>query len=617
MARQNTFTVLPPVPRFNAGVDTPPRPMTSKQVRKAYKAATKTPTMTRAERAKWERAEQERIRKEMDKERAAAKARAAREKKKEKETQQREEKRRNGMPLVNVRPSQDTIARFVRGNGSAKKRDAEGLEVTTPQTAELEKQVDADTTMPEPETHGLGSITEADEDVDDETLASVKTDEQPRANPDDNAYEHNTDAKEKQIIGHNETDDKKSEAPAEVSLYDYDVDLSFEEPIDEATFDAALDLIPVFEAGELPQIQLAGEEKQSKEQAIKEAGILALSQDLLDEDINTDMLEELDELLSGGKTPAKPVAVRPLPSPGQATGNARADVASHKAWPNISSTSPRERTRTSPSQRGLPALPSPRQTRQEPPMATQAILTNVDDFFPTSSEQMRELEEEQEASQQEAAPRPAAPRMQQRSSPSNHTFLGGVANCQSVTKPENGIEDPASEFGSFPSTSHFSLSGCYAASHSKQTASSRRQQQAPLSTPKPPVSEPAAPPAQAPQPTRFFTSSGSREQLSLAMQHSRRSAALEQIQEKERRRQEAGRLMRQATHDDCAQQQQQQPASPIGRRNAKHCNDIASRKATTVQAADKENVQPEMRCSQETEYGGDWVEDAAWDLPLC
>lgn len=33
---------------------------------------------------------------------------------------------------------------------------------------------------------------------------------------------------------------------------------------------------------------------------------------------------------------------------------------------------------------------------------------------------------------------------------------------------------------------------------------------------------------------------------------------------------------------------------------------------------DKENVPPpEMRCSQETEYGGEWVEDAAWDLALC
>ncbi|KHO01237.1 uncharacterized protein MAM_00238 [Metarhizium album ARSEF 1941] len=123
-AMQRTFTLVPnaPSPRPAHHV----RPMTTKQVRKAYKASTKTPPMSRAERMKQERAEQDRIRREFEKEKSAARAKIAREKKREKDLAEREHKKKLGMPLVAVRPSQDTIARFVRGNGSGKKRDSGG-----------------------------------------------------------------------------------------------------------------------------------------------------------------------------------------------------------------------------------------------------------------------------------------------------------------------------------------------------------------------------------------------------------------------------------------------------------------------------------------------------------
>lgn len=103
--------------------------MTSKQVKQAYKEATKTPKRTKAEQRQWERDEQERIRKEFEKEKSAAKAKAAREKKKAKELAEMEEKKRKRQPLFKVRPSQDTIARFVRGNGSGKKRNSTGSAV--------------------------------------------------------------------------------------------------------------------------------------------------------------------------------------------------------------------------------------------------------------------------------------------------------------------------------------------------------------------------------------------------------------------------------------------------------------------------------------------------------
>ncbi|KAK3313589.1 hypothetical protein B0H66DRAFT_566566 [Apodospora peruviana] len=126
--RQNTFTVVPN-PLGMQGLMSRPEskpPMTSKQAQKLYRQQTRQPRLSKAEQRRIEREEQERIRKELDKDKQAAKARAAREQKKAKEQQALHEKRRKGLPLVDVRPSQDTIARFVRGNGTNKKRDNAG-----------------------------------------------------------------------------------------------------------------------------------------------------------------------------------------------------------------------------------------------------------------------------------------------------------------------------------------------------------------------------------------------------------------------------------------------------------------------------------------------------------
>ncbi|WYZ39691.1 hypothetical protein EsH8_IV_000032 [Colletotrichum jinshuiense] len=123
--QQNTFSVISAGPGRAGGAPSRP-PMTSKQAQKLYKQATKEPRRSKAEQRKWEKERQEEIRKELEKERAAAKARMARERKKAKEDEARENRRRAGEPLFNCRPSQDTIARFVRGNGTNKKRDSSG-----------------------------------------------------------------------------------------------------------------------------------------------------------------------------------------------------------------------------------------------------------------------------------------------------------------------------------------------------------------------------------------------------------------------------------------------------------------------------------------------------------
>lgn len=122
---QQTFSIIPELgPRARSNAPPPP-PMTSKQVKKAYRERTKQPRISKAEQRRLELAEQERIRKELEKEKQASRARAARERKKAKDEANKEARRKSGRPLVDVRPSQDTISRFVRG----KKRDAEGKEV--------------------------------------------------------------------------------------------------------------------------------------------------------------------------------------------------------------------------------------------------------------------------------------------------------------------------------------------------------------------------------------------------------------------------------------------------------------------------------------------------------
>ncbi|KAK1965161.1 hypothetical protein LY78DRAFT_638112 [Colletotrichum sublineola] len=123
--QQNTFAVIPAAPGRVGGAPSKP-PMTSKQAQKLYRLANKEPRRSKAEQRKWEKEKQEEIRKELEKERAAAKARAARERKKAKEEEARKNRQRAGQPLIDCRPSQDTIARFVRGNGTSRKRDSSG-----------------------------------------------------------------------------------------------------------------------------------------------------------------------------------------------------------------------------------------------------------------------------------------------------------------------------------------------------------------------------------------------------------------------------------------------------------------------------------------------------------
>ncbi|KAK7423582.1 hypothetical protein QQX98_001040 [Neonectria punicea] len=582
---QRTFTLIPQHPVRNDPA-APTRPMTSKQVQKAYKAATKGPRLTRAERIREEKAEQERIRKEFEKEKASAKARAAREKKKGKELAEKEEKRKKGLPLVSVRPSQETIAWFVRGNGTAKKRDSEGRDVKANETPEPV------TPCPPVKAPRLGDILE-DEEGDEGDEGEDERDDRK-----EDRWE-NKEKDEKEL----EMGKKRDERKEEIKEMRNDMD-----PWND--LDAADDLDDLEEMEEL--------EKQGK------------LDDYFDEELASDLLQDLvEEARESMSKRQRPPLITSAPAlqsnntitiqgqtksttehaqntnaptiqkgPNPMTGYAQDLGLARKPRPEYSPPRPKPSF-----QRPHPVTParhspSPSPPHQDPPLSTQAILFNFDDFFPSSSQQARELEEEVAEERQSTAA--AAPEPE---------------------PPEPSLPEPI------------------------------------IASPSPP-------------PRRFFTSSGSHELMSLALHRSRRTAALEQIQQRERERIRAGMAVRaQAEAQARAKTKPTTPApikhtaaaptklvttapfKPIpqpnrvirpqpGARAPTKTNPTTAPplKLVTVPStkrvpepkmitkrssqSNKENVAPhqspadEPSASQETEYGGDWVDEIALELMI-
>ncbi|KAK6080773.1 hypothetical protein SCUP515_03374 [Seiridium cupressi] len=138
---QQTFSLIPELPSALNG-DGEPRvsrpPMTTKQVKKAYKARNKGPKLSKAEQRRQDLMEQDRIRREFEKERNQVRARAARDKRKEKEEREKSEKKKKGLPLVEVHPSQDTLARFLRKPKSPKAQDDPTVGMRRSQTRPIE-----------------------------------------------------------------------------------------------------------------------------------------------------------------------------------------------------------------------------------------------------------------------------------------------------------------------------------------------------------------------------------------------------------------------------------------------------------------------------------------------
>lgn len=149
-------------------------PMTTKQAKKAYRKANKGPKLSKAEQRRIELMEQDRIRKEFEKERNQARARTARERKKAKQDKEKEDRKRRGLPLVDVHPSQDTIARFIR---APKTLPNPILEATKEEDAESATESESAFDADEPEQKkgdGIGDDHSDDQEVDKENLDPVQ-----------------------------------------------------------------------------------------------------------------------------------------------------------------------------------------------------------------------------------------------------------------------------------------------------------------------------------------------------------------------------------------------------------------------------------------------------------
>ena len=125
--RQQTFDLIPTSLVRSTGQKPP---MTSKAAKKAYLKANRTPRLSRAEQRRLEAEERARQKEEYDNERNAQRARAARERKAQKEQAQRDARKKMGLPEPSkfVRASQPTISRFVVTGG---KRSWQAMEAVT------------------------------------------------------------------------------------------------------------------------------------------------------------------------------------------------------------------------------------------------------------------------------------------------------------------------------------------------------------------------------------------------------------------------------------------------------------------------------------------------------
>lgn len=715
--------------------------MTSKQVQKAYKAATRAPRISRAEARRQEKLEQERIRKEFEKDKAAAKAKALREKKKGREAAEREVKKKKGLPLVSVRPSQDTIAWFVRGNGVGRKRDSGGrsLLVVEEEAEEVEEMA-----APSPRR----SLVTDEPQGDEETSESDAIKKRKVGSQETRAMEREVPAQEgprqeasqrkapqqevsQREISQQETSQQEAlqqETPQQEAPIAWTMDLNDVEDVVYDDMEAQLtnppaprideeqniekqpaadrqksplrQSPPAAEMDEFPEsledefdfdmIMTRGkgvdEEKEpdeapppaesptaSSEPEAQEVAIEDLVEDFSD-DIEFDIMEATTISAPGGLDvpeapkpldtmlpPPRPKSQREVNELDDEFGdeiemeilddldgimNANLEKSTSKntkpsfktpllpnpedgarsSWPrrryeedlglqrpidapsSIPKNVPPKTTRRRPS-------PSPSPPRHAPPMSTQAILFNFDDFFPSPSQQARELDEEPFTQ-----PSPILPQIPQ---PPAH-----------YSKRDSQVDidhrEPQPELDLEPDT------------HSQSSSP-------------------------APPPRRFFTSSGSHELMALAIQRSRRTAALEAIHQKDRARIEAG-MVAQAEAQEKARMERlkaknkpkalvkttslplkatpqktnlpgkrdqilttttktspnqtsepplkqphltNKPPSPSSKQHTKHDKESQH---------NKENQAPttssDPSASQETEYGGDWVDDMALELMI-
>ncbi|KAK0755619.1 hypothetical protein N5P37_011862 [Trichoderma harzianum] len=426
---QRTFTIVPPAgPAERTPVNH--RPMTSKQVRKAYKEANRVPRVSRAEQLRQERAEQERIRKEFEKDKAALKAKTLREKKRAKEQAEREEKRKRGLPLVNVRPSQDTIAWFVRGKASGTKRDCRGQNAaTTPVLPIVEEPEEDEGDLPSPKR--LCSQEQPEEEGCEK--ADYEKEDWVEEDFEEEDFEELEENREEVLPALEgpatkvDTSPEKNQLTAEEDFLE-DFEIMSDDEMSKLSFNQVATKSSVINAEDhLPTCPEATSAKQEKGHShhdttlqkpespitIKNPKPLALPEfDLIsddEDDLEQEMLALDVALISQKQLSKQPALV--LVSQGSqkrartATGYEMDLGLATGLLDNISQETHSKRDEQSCLMPPPPIPAAPQRSRspispvamkpQAPPLSTQQILFNMDDFFPTSSQQAAELEEEE------------------------------------------------------------------------------------------------------------------------------------------------------------------------------------------------------------------------------
>ncbi|KAI1102944.1 hypothetical protein F4804DRAFT_311604 [Jackrogersella minutella] len=453
--QQNTFSIIPDAPGAINGDVVPnqsrpsKRPMTTKQAKKAYQKANQGPKLSKAERRRQELFEQDRIRKEFEKEKNQARAKAARDKKREKEEKERAEKKKKGLPLVDVHPSQDTIAWFVRGDG---KKKQEKKQVESPASLAPINKDDSDSCTlssgeDEPERASKRQKTESPVPIDpdpgyDPGSVRVVDDPMPVAHTEDTPQEANDPIGEHSTLEHSNTNVDESKTidllPDQilVELIEATIDSPERE---EAVLNQHLSQSrhksfhnpssppkPLGNRLQSPNPIMEFPLEQKAEDSASPSSVQRPLRTLSSSEVNrTDVLNTPKEPAPDEAKPVIPTSTPSIDSPKQRPRRSQPSASASRSFrhpktpmgpppvpPKFRSRNhvPARDSRTSPfllKQNHTPGFSSPanpqsreghvpqRMREEYPPTSTQLfMLGHLDDFFPSPSQEVRELFED-------------------------------------------------------------------------------------------------------------------------------------------------------------------------------------------------------------------------------
>lgn len=670
MPVQTTFTLIPERP-VNPTAE-PIRPMTSKQIKKAHKAADKQPRMSRAEQRKMELAEQERIRKEFEKERMASRARAARDRKKAKEEAAKEERRKSGRPLVDVRPSQDTISRFLFSNTKGRKRDSGGEEVDNAMASIQEEASDRDSVPPEhqsdaeksPEIPDLGDVGSAANA--DTALPG------PASDPASPPVEHHTDKQE----GNKLPGSRGSPGPGSNHEYSrVNQERASKRPRIDYGFDDDNMTNPFLSTeAQGPAAKAANETQQGREphataqstknQKSPTTGGSTRRQEWRHPDhdpelgngpnYDWDAFADDDEFLDRDLEDFSPAGRWSPPGSHQTSNNSHS--ASCTRLPSSDHQSlPARRKPSTPTkqpssfidgsldddtlcQLETPKMAAEPKTKQpdtqRPSIPTRVVsqpFLDDDDDDDGDDEDMPPPHQlpppQSETPKMAAEPKTRQPDTQRPSIPTrvvSQPFLDDDDDDEDMPPPRQQLPPPSTQAVLLNIDDYFP-------SPSQQERELEGDPAPQITQPSPCLQRGPPPPPQ----KRFFTSSGSNQLLSLAVQRSKRTAALENIQRQERQRREAQAAATPVRRPLAAQNKQPTNMAPPPAKSASRTPSTAKPRDPPVKPAatpfksvtmmppkppecDKEN-DPSLAgppASQESEYGGLWIDEMAGDLAI-